>query len=109
MPFDHIHYLVSVSFYFLNIYFIYIYIYLFFSFFFFFEDRRIEELTLLLSKFRQMNDIMTLVKGKFLNYFLSVLSDSQWPYTHRNHFIEICQKIFKIQKGHYNHALKKCA
>ncbi len=54
-----------------------------------------------------MNDIMTLVQGKFLNYVLSVLSDSQWSYNHINHFIEICQKIFKIQKVHYNHALNK--
>uniref|UniRef100_A0A8C2IWU1 PPFIA binding protein 2a n=1 Tax=Cyprinus carpio TaxID=7962 RepID=A0A8C2IWU1_CYPCA len=37
----------------------------------FFQDCRIEELTLLLSQFRKMNDIMTVVQGKYI-YLLAV-------------------------------------
>lgn len=62
-----------------------------------FQDRRIEELTLLLSQFREMNDIMTLVQGKFFKHVLPCFISLR---SHQNHFeIDLPENIYKTKRA----------
>lgn len=64
-----------------------------------FQDRQIEELSLLLSQFREMNEIITLVQGKFFRHVLPcfIRQLEVIPVILR----EIFQKIFIRQKWHW--------